>query len=59
MTEGRKSEDTICPFIYAQLVAQVETFSIKEIRDKNLAACLGPDCQMFNVHFRGCGLRHK
>lgn len=71
MTEGRKSEDTICPFIYAKLLQKftinhadkVDEFKLisaaEEIKEKNLAACLGTDCQMFNVNFRGCGLRHK
>ncbi len=67
MTEKRKPEDTICPTIYAALVGifamnqsnQVGTLKlvvdIEQI--KRMAACLGKDCQMFCVHFRGCGLR--
>ena len=69
MTEKRKAEDTICPTTYAALLQKftvnksggVGKFKlaagIEEI--KKLAVCLGKDCQMFSVHFRGCGLRNR
>ena len=71
MTEKRKAEDTVCPTFYAALlqkftVNQSEKFGEfkKGLRSpeeaiKELAVCLGKECQMFNVSFRGCGLRYK
>lgn len=58
MTEKRKPEDTVCPTIFAALIAAPD-WTRKEIEDKRMAACLGLDCQMFNASFRGCGLRYK
>lgn len=71
MTEKRKPEDTICPEIYASLLQKFTvnqsdkigefklTSCAEEIKESNLAACLGPDCQMFALSFRGCGLRRR
>ena len=70
MTEKRKPEDTVCPTFYAALlqkftVNQSDTVGefkkgfIPEEEIKELAACLGLECQMFNASFRGCGLRYK
>lgn len=71
MTEKRKPEDTICPLIYANLLSKfivnqsdkVGKFKLiscaKEIKEENLAICLGLDCQMFNPSLRGCGLRQR
>lgn len=71
MTEKRKAEDTICPFIYASLLSKftvnqsdkIGKFKLiscaKEIKEENLATCLGLDCQMFAANIRGCGLRQR
>ena len=69
MTEKRKAEDTVCPKIYAALLQRFAVNLADKIGDfklvipeddlNKLAACLGKECQMFNVNFRGCGLRNK
>lgn len=69
MTEKRKAEDTVCPTFYATLLQKFTVNQSDKVGEfkkgvipeeiKELAACLGKDCQMFNVNFRGCGLRFK
>ncbi len=69
MTEKRKPEDTVCPTFYAALLQKFTVNQSDKIGEfkkgviseelKELAVCLGLDCQMFNVSFRGCGLRYK
>ena len=58
MTESRKPEDTVCPTIFAALLAS-PNWTRKEVEEQQAAACLGLVCQMFNAGFRGCGLRRR
>ena len=70
MTEKRKPEDTVCPDFYAALLQKFTVNQSDKVGEfkkgfipkeelKELAACLGGECQMFNASFRGCGLRFK
>ena len=64
MTESRPYEETICPTILAALITRTDLLknrltpeTLEEL--KKLSKCLGPECQMYNKNFRGCGLRWK
>jgi len=65
-TETRPYEDTICPTIYGKLLAAM--LSQREIgilfdedieNAKKHSKCLGSGCQMYQLNFKGCGLRNK
>jgi len=63
-TEKRPYEKTVCPTIYAHYLAAVLS-QVLVLLDEDMenakkdSKCLGPECQMYNVNFKGCGLRIK
>jgi len=65
-TEKRPYEETICIKMYSALIAADLgkqdgniIFDVDVERFKEYSKCLGPKCQMYNVNFKGCGLRIK
>lgn len=66
MTEKRPTEETICPWLAMAAIIKwgtlydsrdsggVSTYSLKEE-----VKCMGEECQMFALHFKGCGMRQR
>ncbi len=66
MTEPRPFKETACPWL--AVVAIIKWGTIYDFNDeggvskssmKGEVRCMGENCQMFNLNFRGCGLRWR
>ena len=66
MTEKRSSEETICPWL--AMAAIIKWGTLYDSRDnggvskfslKHEVKCMGAECQMYALNFKGCGLRQR
>ncbi len=50
-------KETRCPLFLMALIIRGE--EIKDLLDKEVALCIGPECQMYASGTRACGLRFR